>query len=1011
MEFSFPRAVILRRLGGWLGLAALTLHTALTAATYTVTTTADSGPGSLREAIAMAAAGDTIDATGVAGTITLASELVVDKSLTLTGPGQDVLILSGNHATRVLHLSSADSTVSISGLTVADGHQASAPGPEDFFTASGGIFSRAALTLSDCAIRGNSITSDAGWYGGGVTSLGPLTVTHCLISGNSGDALQSGGGIVTLGTGAMTVVDSTIVHNDTIGIYASSSGGVLISRCTLSGNTWMGAYIVRAGWTVDQCTLSGNGGIGLQSAGAGKILNSTIVGHPLGLSTNPSTGVGVIGNTIFDNERDTNQRVFPLVNDKAPISLGHNLTRGNAGGDASTGPGGWLNQPTDRRNTDPLLGPLQNNGGPTPTHALLPGSPAIDAGGGSDELQSIAVSGSAGTFTLTFNGATTAALPFNATAAEVQDALNALSSIGGVGGSVAVVRNLARANEFFVSFSGGTLAAQDQPLMTGSGSGGTSGPGPFTLSNGGPLPTVDQRSFPRPVNQVDIGAVEYDSCLPHATVRNTRDSGYGSLRQALADICQGGTIDFAPTLRGRTITLTSGQLVVPKSYVINGPGADLLTLSGNQASRVFNIPGGTSAWISGLTIADGEASDTGNVGGGIFVAGNLSLSACTIIRNSAGAGGGIYNSGNLTLTRCTVSWNDATQGVAGGVYNQGTLSLANCTVSGNLAVHGGGGIYNIGSLSLNHCTVRGNISQLLGSAILNNGLANSSSLQIGNTILANAATGGNLGRLGEDSPSSLGYNLSDDGAGGFLTAAGDVINTDPLLGPLQDNGGPTFTHALLAGSPALDAGDPASTLTTDQRGSPRPVNGRSDIGAVENAAPVAEADTLTRPNTTRVAKVLKSDLLGNDTDADSDPLTLTAVGNAQPAGATVVLAGNFVVYTAPANNAGNGSFTYTLSDGTHTVTGTVTVTEGGLPAAAAPNAIGVIPSGNDFVVTFLGVPGGSFRVQYSTAGPPSYDWQEFVPPASYTAAPNGVFTHTDVNPPDPVRFYRAVGNP
>ena len=84
---------------------------------------------------------------------------------------------------------------------------------------------------------------------------------------------------------------------------------------------------------------------------------------------------------------------------------------------------------------------------------------------------------------------------------------------------------------------------------------------------------------------------------------------------------------------------------------------------------------------------------------------------------------------------------------------------------------------------------------------------------------------------------------------------------------------------------------------------------------------------LNRPNTTQVAKVLKAALLANDSDADSDTLTLTAVGNALPAGATVAIAGNFVVYTAPANNAGNGSFTYTLSAGAHTVTGTVTVTE------------------------------------------------------------------------------------
>jgi sugar lactone lactonase YvrE len=207
----------------------------------------------------------------------------------------------------------------------------------------------------------------------------------------------------------------------------------------------------------------------------------------------------------------------------------------------------------------------------------------------------------------------------------------------------------------------------------------------------------------------------------------------------------------------------------------------------------------------------------------------------------------------------------------------------------------------------------------------------------------------------------------------------------------------------------------AKTITvtlTDEDGT---FTGGNRSVTVENAAPVAGSDGLNRTNTTKVAKVLKSVLLSNDTDADGDPLTLTAVGNALPAGATVTMAGNFVVYTAPSNNAGNGSFTYTLSDGPggHTVTGTVAVIQGGgsSGSGSAPNAVGVTPSGNDFVVTFLGVPGGSFRVQYTTSTAPPYVWNEFAPPAIYTAAPNGVFSHTDVNPPSPMRLYRAVGNP
>ena len=182
-----------------------------------------------------------------------------------------------------------------------------------------------------------------------------------------------------------------------------------------------------------------------------------------------------------------------------------------------------------------------------------------------------------------------------------------------------------------------------------------------------------------------------------------------------------------------------------------------------------------------------------------------------------------------------------------------------------------------------------------------------------------------------------------------------------------------------------------------------------------NAAPVAAPDTVARPDNSRVAKVLKSTLLANDTDADGDPLTITAVGNAQPVGATVQLAGNFVLYTAPANDSGPGSFTYTLSDGAggHSVTGMVTVTQGAPPSAgaSAPGAIRSLSQGADVLATFIGVPGRTYRVQYTTSLTAPYAWQDFSPPAAFTAPAGGVFSHTDVAPSGAARFYRAIPNP
>ena len=179
-------------------------------------------------------------------------------------------------------------------------------------------------------------------------------------------------------------------------------------------------------------------------------------------------------------------------------------------------------------------------------------------------------------------------------------------------------------------------------------------------------------------------------------------------------------------------------------------------------------------------------------------------------------------------------------------------------------------------------------------------------------------------------------------------------------------------------------------------------------------APIAVADALSRPQSTRMAKVRLTDLLANDSSPAGLPLSIAGVGNATPPGATVEIVGNFVVYTAPTTTAGNGGFEYILSDGSggHHVQGTVTVTQTASsdPANDAPNPLAISRSGNDIVVTFLCVPGGSYRVQYTTDSGP-YTWHEFASPAIHSAATNGVFSHRDVQPPDPVRFYRAVSNP
>ena len=337
-------------------------------------------------------------------------------------------------------------------------------------------------------------------------------------------------------------------------------------------------------------------------------------------------------------------------------------------------------------------------------------------------------------------------------------------------------------------------------------------------------------------------------------VTNTNDSGPGSLRDALAVANDGDTID-ATGVSG-TILLTSGALQINAAVTINGPGAGTLAVNGNGSSRVFENYAFGYVTISGFTITNGRSDG----GGGILNTGHwniggegiLTVTNCTISGNSADYGGGILFGGGilnyrgLTIRDSTISGNSADYG--GGISNvAGGVTISNSTISGNLAGVLGGGVYNSaaftelrsGFLRVTNSTISGNsVTGSNGGGIYNNscaGFQHCSYLTLGSTILNAGASGGTIFNNGR--VTSLGYNLASDAGGGVLTGLGDQINTDPLLGPLQDNGGSTFTHALLPGSPAIDAGDPSFTPSPffDQRGPSfyRVRNGRIDIGSFE----------------------------------------------------------------------------------------------------------------------------------------------------------------------------------
>jgi hypothetical protein len=377
------------------------------------------------------------------------------------------------------------------------------------------------------------------------------------------------------------------------------------------------------------------------------------------------------------------------------------------------------------------------------------------------------------------------------------------------------------------------------------------------------------------------------------TVTATADSGPGTLREAIANANSTAgpdTIEFQLAALPATITLLTGELSITDGLTITGPGAGELTIDANNSSRVFSVNSGATASLSGLTITGGNGAGiaTGN-GGGIYIASGatVTLSDSTDSGNTAFLGGGILNFGVLTVTGSTLSGNRSTLS-GGGIQNNNALSLINSTVSGNIAANVGGGILNTNLAALSNNTVSGN-SASVGGGVTNFGVA----LAMKNTIVASNLSGGNCagGMI------SVGHNLSDDNTCAFLTAS-DLNNPaggaglDPA--GLQDNGGPTQTIALLAGSPAIDAIPAPNDCTAvggapviaDQRGLPRPspVGGNCDIGAFESQPAVIPPDDNEPPVITVVNGPLNgvpvgalATILAHFTDADAnDTHTCTA---------------------------------------------------------------------------------------------------------------------------------------
>ncbi len=639
--------------GLWLMLARPRVVKAAT--TWTVTSNADGGgtcavPGgttcTLRQAIATAADGDTINFAAGLTTITLTSaELSINKSLTINGPGATLLTVRRDSAAppfRIFKIGNFN--VTISGLTVTNGDL---PFPDNSGEGGLGIFTVGTVTITNSTISGNGRIPD--FRGGGISNRGNLTITNSTISGNVA-GFGGGGGINNRGTA--TITNSTISGNrctsaDGAGIL-NDSGMVTITNSTVSGNV--------EGF--------GRGGGIANFGGTVTLINSTISGNsaepdnPLSVSGGGVANFGTsnVRNTIIaGNTAPTGPDVFG-----AQTSQGYNLIGKN---DGSTGFTNGVNNDQVGSIASPLDPKLEldasnkpklaDNGGPTPTIKLLSGSPAIDKGhsSGSNTDQR----GFARPVDTSVIGNPPGGDGSDIGAYEVQaDQLQGCNNV-----------NLVVSN----SNDGGSGSLRDVIANTCAGS-------TLTFSNSTANGAVN--FYDGAVHTINLtsGELLINKSLtingPGANLLTVRRSA-GNFR--IFNIAAG---NFNVTISGLMITNGSS----------NGGGG---ILSG------LNVSGATLT-VMGCAISTNAASN----GGGIFNSGSgaVAITNSTISGNSTGGfGGGIYtNDGPVTISNSTISGNSTSNNDGGGIFNNGgTVTVTNGTISDNHSPNGsGGGIYNGG---------------------------------------------------------------------------------------------------------------------------------------------------------------------------------------------------------------------------------------------------------------------------------------------------------------------------
>jgi subtilisin family serine protease len=601
---------------------------------------------------------------------------------------------------------------------------------------------------------------------------------------------------------AVTIAGLTITNGKASGGYPANSGGgiytgpgtLTVSNCAFRGNSAQldggGIFANHSILTLSACTLttnlaSGNGG--------GVFINAVVGGSTLTINNctfNGNTASNDSGGAIYNNGQVSGNATAQLVNSTL------------SGNSAGYGAG------------------IYNDGRSSGSATLTVSASTFSSNSASGVGGGVFNNGYSGNATLTVSTST----------------FRGNSANGGNGGGI-----------FNHGYSGNaTLAAGGSTFSSNSASGNGGGIFNNGYSGSGTL-IVSNCTFSGNMASNDSGGGIYN---------NGQVSGNGSA-QIINSILSGNLAGYGAGIYNDGHSTGSATLTVSNCALTNNSAS-------SWGGGIFNsgsFSGTGTVQIVNSTLSGNRASN--DSGGGIFNQGyngnaKVSVGASTLSGNLAGYGAGIYNNGyaggaTLTVSNSTLSGNSAS-GAGAGIFNNGessgtgTVQLATITLSGNSANGDGGGIYNDGTssgkatLTVKASTLSGNSAGGNGGAIRNNGSGGSASVELGSTILKTGTSGGNLANL-SGAVSSDGYNLSSDDGAALLTSLTDQLNTDPMLGPLQDNGGPTFTHALLFGSPAIDKGKNLAGTATDQRGFARTMDSPcianasggdgTDIGAFE----------------------------------------------------------------------------------------------------------------------------------------------------------------------------------